>query len=64
MLSRTLCSELSHQVCNREGRVEKGEEEQGKTFQFREVKPTRVREVVEDGGDDGFVKEEAVVDAS
>ena len=43
-------------------RVEHGEEEQGETLQFQDVKPARVGEVVEDGGDDGFVEEEAVVD--
>src|SRR4029450_5509975 len=42
--------------------IEDGEEEQSKTFQFQDVKPTRIGQVVEDGGDDGFVEEEAVID--
>jgi hypothetical protein len=48
---------------NPKRQVKDCEEEYGEGFQFEDVEPARVGEIVEDGGDDGFVEEEAVVDA-
>ncbi len=44
-----------------EREIEDGKKEQRETFQLQDVNPMGVGKEVEDGGDDGFVQEEAVI---